>query len=42
MFVVKRRVRVALSYLENSVDEASTETGLAHLLLARHFLPDDE
>jgi hypothetical protein len=37
LFVVKR-ARVALSYLENSVDDASTETGLAYALLAKHFL----
>lgn len=36
LFVVKR-ARVALSYLENSVDDASTETGLAYALLAKHF-----
>jgi hypothetical protein len=40
LFVVKR-ARVALSYLENSVDDASTETGLAHALLAQHFLHNE-
>jgi hypothetical protein len=33
-----KRARVALSYLENSVDDASTETGLAYALLAKYFL----
>ena len=37
LFVVKR-ARVALSYLENSVDDASREAASAHAVLAKHFM----